>query len=108
MELVKLKKKSAIIDSADQKMPFLARYPYFFDILGLAGTKIKSWIVKSVLRILIEGLVAEINAFSRFRPSKAFTLSLTVATKKAKDQIFWPVVVGWAIGEAPAQNWPQG
>jgi hypothetical protein len=35
MELVKLKKKHAIIDSADQKMPFLARYPYFFDILGL-------------------------------------------------------------------------
>ena len=39
---------------------FLARYPYFFDILGVSETKIKSWIVKSVLRILIEGLVAEI------------------------------------------------
>ena len=32
-----------------------------------------------MLRILIEGLVAEIKAFSRFRPSQAFTLSLTVA-----------------------------
>ena len=59
MELVKLK-KYAIFDSADQKMPFWARYPYFFDILGVAGIKIKSWIVKSVLRILIEGLIAEI------------------------------------------------
>ena len=59
MELVKLK-KYAIIDSADQKMPFLAINPHFFDILGVAACKIKSLIVKSVLRILIEGLVAEI------------------------------------------------
>ena len=59
MKLVKLK-KYAIIDSADQKMPFWARYPYLFDILGVSEIKIKSWIVKSVLKILIEGLVAEI------------------------------------------------
>ena len=32
----------------------------FFDVLGVAAPKIKSWIVKSVLRILIKGLVAEI------------------------------------------------
>ena len=31
-----------------------------FYVLGVAAPKIKSWIVKSVLRILIEGLVAEI------------------------------------------------
>ena len=43
-----------------EKELFLARYPYLFNILGVAETKIKSWIVKSVLRILIEGLVAEI------------------------------------------------
>ena len=43
-----------------EKQLFLARYPYLFNILGVAETKIKSWIVKSVLRILIEGLVAEI------------------------------------------------
>ena len=59
MELVK-PKKYAIIDSADQKMPYLAINPYFFDILGVTAPKIKSWKVKSVLRILIEGLVAEI------------------------------------------------
>ena len=43
-----------------EKQLFLARYPYLFNILGVAETKIKSWIVKSVLMILIEGLVAEI------------------------------------------------
>ena len=43
-----------------EKQLFLARYPYLFNILGVAETKIKSWIVKSVLRILIEGLFAEI------------------------------------------------
>ena len=43
-----------------EKQLFLARYPCLFNILGVAEFKIKSWIVKSVLRILIEGLVAEI------------------------------------------------
>ena len=43
-----------------EKQLFLASYPCLFNILGVAETKIKSWIVKSVLRILIEGLVAEI------------------------------------------------
>ena len=43
-----------------EKQLFLARYPYLFNILGVAETKIKSWIVKSVLRILISGRVTEI------------------------------------------------
>ena len=47
-------------EAFSEKQLFLARYPYLFTILGVAETKIKSWIVKSVLRILIEGLVAEI------------------------------------------------
>ena len=46
--------------------------------------------------------------FSHFGPLQAFTLPFTLATNKAQDLIFWPVLVGWAIDKAPAQNWPQG
>ena len=86
----------------------LATKHNFFDILGVAGTKIKSWIVKSVLRFLIGGLFAEIWPFSHSWNLQAFALVFTLATNKAEDWIFWLVLVGWAICKAPAQNWSQG
>ena len=51
-----------------------------------------------MLRILIDGLVAETVVFSHSWSSKAIMLTFTVATNKTEDQIFSPVLVGWAIG----------
>ena len=77
MELVKLK-KCAINDSADQKMPFLAINPYFFDILGVKAPKIKSWIVKSVpkkpsIRIFVIRCFSIDTNFGNFYP-KQYTM----------------------------------
>ena len=61
-----------------------------------------------MLTILIGGFVAEIWPFFHSWSSKAFTLTFTMDTNKAHDQIFLPMLVGWAICEASAQNWSQG
>ena len=51
---------------------------FFLDNLGVIESKIKIGRAKSVLRILIGGLVAEILVFSHSRCSKAIMHTFTV------------------------------